>query len=32
MTDTYILAVGAAIIVAIAIVGVVIVSMLRKRP
>lgn len=32
MTDTYVLAVGAAIIVAIAIVGAVIVTMLRKRP
>jgi hypothetical protein len=32
MTDTYVLAVGAAIIVAIAIVGVVIVTILKKRP
>ena len=32
MTDTYVLAVGAAIIIAIAIVGLVVVSMLRKRP
>jgi hypothetical protein len=32
MTDTYVLAIGAAIIVAIAIVGIVIVMMLRKRP
>jgi hypothetical protein len=32
MTDTYVLAIGAAIIVAIAIVGAIIVSMLRKRP
>jgi outer membrane protein assembly factor BamB len=32
MTETYVLAVGAAIIVAIAIVGIVIVSMLKKRP
>jgi hypothetical protein len=31
MTDTYVLAVGAAIIVAIAIVGTIVVSMLRKR-
>ena len=32
MTDTYILAVGAAIIIAIAIIGLVIISMLKKRP
>ena len=32
MTDTYLLAIGAAIIIAIAIVGAVIVSMLKKRP
>jgi hypothetical protein len=32
MTDTYVLAVGAAIIIAIAVVGGVIVSMIRKRP
>ncbi len=32
MTDTYILAVGVAIIIAVAIVGLVIISMLRKRP
>ncbi|MCL5876970.1 MAG: PQQ-binding-like beta-propeller repeat protein [Candidatus Bathyarchaeota archaeon] len=32
MTDTYVLAVGAAIIVAIAIIGAIIISMLKKRP